>query len=54
MEMGFKFQLLTRMKGFIGEFEKLQKVTIMSFVMFVCPSARNATPAGRILTILDI
>jgi hypothetical protein len=54
MAMGFKFQLLTKKKGFIGEFAKLQKVTIISSVMFVCPSARNSAPVGRILTILDI
>lgn len=54
MALGFEFPLLLKMEGFIGEFVKLQKATIMRFVMFVCPSARDSVPAGQILMILDI
>jgi hypothetical protein len=54
MALGFKFQLLPRTKRFIGEFAKLQNADIMSFVLSVCPSARNSAPAGWILMILDI
>jgi len=53
VSVGFKFQLLPRMKGFIGEFAKLKKKKTMSLVMAVCPSGRNSSPTGRILMILD-
>jgi hypothetical protein len=38
---------------FLGTFAKLRKATI-SFVMSVCPSARNSAPTGQIYMEFDV